>query len=322
MPADHCRVEAGAASDEDHPPDLPYLRLGEGELVQDYLASLEVDAASQGSGHGLGLLHDLLEHEVPVARFLGPCCALRHRLRALIYVLVIGPDEPYSVFPHHRGLTVVQEGDAVGEGEQGRHVAADRGLARVVGEHDAPGVAESGGHQGLLPASIHGGYDGLGAEEMFLHGQERRFKAQPLVQALLYEVCDDLAVGFRGEGMATGLQALPELEVVLHDAVVDDGYASLAVGMGVGVGVGRPAVGRPAGVSETQVPLRSGLSAGLGQLADLARRLVDLQPAAGGEDGDTGAVVAPVLQAPQAVQHGGPGVARAEVAYDPTHIAS
>jgi hypothetical protein len=67
-------------------------------------------------------------------------------------------------------------------------------------------------------------------------------------------VGDDLGVGFRDEFVPFALQLILEVQVVLDDAVMDHDDSARAIAVRVRVFLGRPAVGRPARVSDPVIP--------------------------------------------------------------------
>jgi hypothetical protein len=132
-------------------------------------------------------------------------------------------------------------------------------------------------------------------------------------------VGDHLGVGLRGEDVAVLLEGGAELVMVLDDPVVHDRDPPGAVGMGVRVAVGRGAVRRPARVPDRGRPRRCRVR--------LEERL-ERRELAGAlahnellirDDGDPGRVVAPVLQAPEAVEHDRERLVGSDVADDPAH---
>ena len=63
-------------------------------------------------------------------------------------------------------------------------------------------------------------------------------------------VGNDLSVGVRGENVAQRLQFVPQLLVILDDAVVDD-RETVVGNVGVGVLLAGNSVGGPAGMGDT-----------------------------------------------------------------------
>src|SRR5262249_2444535 len=106
--------------------------------------------------------------------------------------------------------------------------------------------------------------------------------------------------------------------VVLDDPVMDQDDAGPVIAVGVGVVLGDAAVGCPAGVGQAQRPLEApGLLELLLQHADAPDGAADVDLAV--EDRDPGRVVAPVLQALEALDQEGPGLLVPDVGDDPAH---
>ena len=108
-------------------------------------------------------------------------------------------------------------------------------------------------------------------------------------------------IGFRGELDPFALKLLLEREVIFQHAVMHDGKVAGTAGMRVGIGIGGPSVRGPAGVADA-----IGSGAGfvldrLGQLGNSTSAFTQMKlvPSAGDE---TGAVVASVFEAFQAVK--------------------
>jgi hypothetical protein len=85
-------------------------------------------------------------------------------------------------------------------------------------------------------------------------------------------VRDDFGIRLRDKPVALGDQLVLQLQVILHDAVVDHHDAAAAVPVRMRVFFGRPAVRRPARVADTKRPLRRVIAQHLFQVAQLARR--------------------------------------------------
>ncbi len=84
---------------------------------------------------------------------------------------------------------------------------------------------------------------------------------------LLDEVGDDLGVGFGDKLVALGGEFALQVEVILHDAVVDDDDAAGAVAMGMGILFSGAAVGGPAGVADAEGALEGMVAQNLFKIA-------------------------------------------------------
>ena len=131
---------------------------------------------------------------------------------------------------------------------------------------------------------------------------------------ILDQVRDHLCIRLGLERVAAGHKLVAELAEILDDAVVDDGDAARAVAVRMGVEVARPAVRGPASVSQPDPGSGRIAAERVGQDCHLAGPLLDEQIAVLGDQGYPGGVVAPVLEAPQAIQQDGPGLAWSGVA--------
>src|SRR5690606_5644957 len=116
------------------------------------------------------------------------------------------------------------------------------------------------------------------------------------------------------------LQLAAQVGGVVDDAVVDDGDLALGVQVGVGVDVGRGAVSGPAGVGDAGGALEAGRHLRL-QVAHPALGFDHLQAGGlGGGDDDARRVVAPVLQALEALQQQRRDLTPADVSDDSAHV--
>jgi len=107
----------------------------------------------------------------------------------------------------------------------------------------------------------------------------------------------DLRVRIGEKFVPLRAQALFQLDIVLHDAVVDDDHVPGPVGMGILLG--RRAVGGPPRVGEAEAALEAPLAQPR-QLVNFAFLARDLDPAVAG-DGNPGRIVPPVLKLLQCV---------------------
>jgi hypothetical protein len=99
---------------------------------------------------------------------------------------------------------------------------------------------------------------------------------------------------------------------------VDDHDPPRAILVGMGILLGRLPVGRPARVTDPPVAIEGLISEARGQTLQLARGTSTLQ-AATADDGDTGRIVATILEAPQSVEDQRNCITTANVADDATH---
>ena len=113
-----------------------------------------------------------------------------------------------------------------------------------------------------------------------------------------HEVGEDLGVGFGLEDVAAVEQRLLDGRSVLDDAVVDQGDPSRLVGVRMGIDGGWSTMGGPTGVADTGGAVRGTVGDLIGENAELAGRLADLE-AVPVQHRDPGGIVAAVFHAPQ-----------------------
>ena len=287
-------VPGGAAGQDDDPPDVAQFEVRQLDAAELDVAAVGQDPAAERIADGLGLFEDLLEHEMLVAALLDL------------------PQIPGDLLDLLGDLLVVDGGGGNALGSQGDHLAVVEvdDLARV--PHDRRDVRSQVVDALADPhhqrAALAGADDRFGvvavddghAEGPLDHAQGALdgLHQVPVVE-VLHQVSQDFGVGLRLEHVALLAELDLQGPVVLDDPVVDEGDLAGAVRMGVDP-VGRP-VGRPAGVGDAAGPAQILALAGLLQGGDLAF-LLDHELAAGPHDRQPGAVVAPVLQALEALE--------------------
>ena len=213
-----------------------------------------------------------------------------------------------------RDIALVEEDDPAGVAEHRGGIRREHVLA-LAEAHDE-GHAVAGADEPVRLAPVEHG-DGVGTPGLAQGGPHGVRDVARV--GLLDEVGEHLRVRLGRERMATRQQPAAQVAEVLDDAVVDDRDIAGAVHMGMGIEVVRPAVGRPARVGQADRGLRRRVEQCRAQVGQLARALLHEQLAAGGHEGDARGVVAPVLQAREAVEQDGRRIPRADVSDDAAH---
>ncbi len=134
-------MPGGAAGEELNARERTHVVGCELERVEADLAGLEVDAAAEGVAGGLGLLEDLLQHEVLVAALLDllriPVEA-RHRAvhggARAVPDLDLRPGEP-------RDVAVVEEDHVAGVSDERRRIGGEEALALPEAEDERRALA-------------------------------------------------------------------------------------------------------------------------------------------------------------------------------------
>ena len=292
------RVGGGAAGHDDDLVDGAQRRLVDTQLVQRQRTAL-IEAAVERIAHCRGLVVDLLFHEGVVA------------------ALLRGGDIPL----HAEGLALcllpVEGGDLVIVRSQGNDLAVIN-LDCVAGELDEAGNVGAEEVTALTQADDQRGVQTRGDDAVrvvLLDGQQRE-RALEAVGGQLHclgevAVClvvvdvqqqggRHLGVRVGDEGVALGLQLVTQGGEVLDDAVVHHREATAAHHVRVRVRIGRPTVGGPAGVADTEVGGRQrslfNLRFQVGHLACLLAAFNGVLP----HHRNTSRVVAAVLQTAQA----------------------
>ncbi len=296
--------------------DAPQPFLQPGDLVdRDVVAT--VDPAGDALAQRLGLLVDLLEHEVLVAALLGGLgrpVDRRHVTLADDPVDIGDRDAPRSQVGD---VAVLEEDDPVGMGEDRGHVRGEEALA--VAEADDERHVLAGPDEPVALADMHD-HERVRALEQ-AQGMADGVGQVALVR-LLDEVGDRLGVGLGGEGVAARLEPVPQLAEVLDDPVVDDRDLAGAVAVGMGVQVVRAAVGRPAGVGEADGRVRRAVGDGGLEVDQLAGPLLDEQVAGVVHERDARRIVAAVLEPLEALDQDRARLPRAGVADDAAHTVT
>ncbi len=110
---------------------------------------------------------------------------------------------------------------------------------------------------------------------------------------------DRLRVGFRRQRVTARLEAVAQLAEVLDDPVVDDRDVAGAVLVRVGVQIVRPAVSRPARMSQADRRVRRPVGDGRREIRQLAGLLLNLKVPGLIEEGDAARVLPAVLNPTQ-----------------------
>ncbi len=213
-----------------------------------------------------------------------------------------------------------------GQGQDGHiavgqeiHVARVVQDARNIGGHKGLALAHTDDHRRTEPRGndlvrFEGRQDAQskGPGEPLDGAADGHFKSNRLagrirVQLnLLDEVGNDLGVGLGDEFVALRDEFALQIEIVLHNAVVDYDHAAGAVAVGVGVLFRGASVRGPARVADAEGALDRMLAQNLFQVAELARSATDLKRGAGrAAHGDACRVVAAVFEAPQPLDDDG-----------------
>ena len=200
-------------------------------------------------------------------------------------------------------VTIGEKDHVAGVVEDAGDVRGDEGLA--LADADDDGRAGAGGDD-FVWLECGENAEGEGAGESLDSATKGFFKQDGLTRGfrvlldLLDEVGDNFGVGFRDEDVALVDEFAFQVEVVFNDSIVDYDDAACAVAMGVGVFFGGAAVGGPAGVADAVGAVEGMVAEDVLEIDELAGSAADFKGfVSGAADGDTGRIVAAILETPQ-----------------------
>ena len=306
---------AGAARDDVDAVDEVELFHGKVQLVDGKGAAHQT--ARKRVADDARLLVDLLEHEVGISALLG-------HVEVPIHVRDLGVLDDLAgggVIGHAFGrqpcqLAVVHDHHVARGVDHGDDVAGNVGALGALAHHQRGILARC--HDG---ARLVGGDDGQGVrahQTLACSADGGQQVGRAVAQRLLDQMRHHLGVGVAGEGMPRGLQLLAQVGEVLDDAVVHHGDAAVAAGVRMGVGLARAAVGCPARVADAAGAFEVEMPQRVRQAGNLALAVHHLELAVL-VDGHSGAVVAAILKARQALDQDALRRARARETDDSAH---
>ena len=263
---------------------------------------------------GAWLLVNLLQHEVRIAVLLGRRGVPGDRRRRLADGVAVEPDDPHALVRQHGHLAVVEDEDVARVCEDRRDVGGEEEPVRADGD-DQRRAAVFHAQEG--PRRLRADdAERVGAVESGRRTTRRAF--EPLVRVPLDQMRDDLGVRLRFERVPVALERLPQVRVVLDDAVVDDRDGLRAVAMRVRVRVTRLAMGRPARVGDAQRPLQRFARQDALEGGDLPHTPAHLEAAVVNHR-HARRVVAPIFEPLEPVHENRDGVPATDVSDDSTH---
>ena len=169
----------------------------------------------------------------------------------------------------------------------------DQGAALACGDHPVGLVLVDDG-------------EGVGADDVAQCERHGLLEGDAVgVHDVLYQLDDHLGVGLAHEVVAEPGELGAQGEVVLDDAVVDDGEAVVLGAVWVGVDVAGLAVGGPAGVCYADAAADVLAGGEVLEVIDLAAGLVDRELGVVVDQGDARAVIASVFEPLEALDQYG-----------------
>ena len=309
-------MQRRAAADDVDVLDLTQTLVGQAVVLEQNCVVL--DTRLYGVGNCLGLLHDLLEHEVLVAALFRSGHVPRYGLDLLLDWVAKLVHNNYAVRTNDGNLVIVQNNVALGAIDNGGNVGRDHVLALTNADNQRVAAACS---DDLLRVVHRDNAQCVRAAQTLYSLQNGLCEVLLLAGVqIVHQMSNCLGVGLGLELVAVRFQTLTQLLVVLDNAVMYDCYLALAAQMRMRVAVGRLAVGGPAGVTDTAstVHIAAFLLDLLLKVGDAAACLDNAQ-AILGEGSYTGGVIAAVFQAVQALNENRKRVLVSGESNDSTH---
>ena len=275
----------------------------------------EVQIVGKRVGDHLGLLMDLLLHEMPVIALVDQeRCA--HRLPER--PLDLGTrhvEDLHLAAPQDRPVAVFQIGDLVGERSERNGIGAEEHLALAVADGQRRAVARADDQ--VVVAFEHDGQRKRALQPLQCRkrGFDRLFTACHLAGD---QMGDHLGVGLRLEAVAVLGQFVAQFGEVLDDAVMD--HRNAFGEMRVRVGLVGHAMGGPAGMADADVAAERLLAEQPLQIDELPGRPAPRQGAAI-QRGDPGQVVAAIFEPFQGIDDQRRDAGMSDYCNDSTHLA-
>ena len=274
--ADHADMIRRAAGHNENAGKFTHLLNGELEIVEDDPAVL--DARGDRAAQRLGLLHDLLEHEVLVAALLGSLDVPRDAGDGLLHGLSGAVKDGITVGTHLGELTVVEIDHIFRVRHERRHVGGEEVLTRADADDQRAAVARE---EHLVRAIGAQDADRIAALQTAkcLHDGVLQVAVAGIIH--IQQVHNDLRVRLAMEPEPLSLQHLAQLHEVFDDAVLHDGELAVIAHVRVGIRLRRRAVRCPARMAEADIAVKVATVMRFGQqILDLAAGLGKLDRAA------------------------------------------
>lgn len=202
--------------------------------------------------------------------------------------------------------------------DNGRQIGGDEVFSFSLSHHHGSGIAQTGCDQPIRRLPIQSHY-GVSPPQLPHDLAKGRLKGAQLFCIETQQLGDHFRIGLGAEWDPPLQEALLQLQVVFHNAVLDHHNAPALVALGVGIFFGHAAVGGPAGMSD---PYLGGGHVGgelHQQVVQLAGSADNSQSFFGIHCGNAGRIIAPILQGAQALQQDGGSPLKTHVADNATH---
>ena len=312
----HAGMERGAAADDVNVLNVAQTLVGQAVVLE--ADRVVLDARLYSVGNCLGLLHDLLEHEVLIAALFCGGHIPVDRLDFLLDNVAELVHDNDLIRTNDSDLVVIEDDEAAGTADDSGDVGGNHVL--TLADADNERIVAAGRNDFLRVVHGHNA-ERVGAAQT-LYGREDGLRQILLLAGvkIINKVRDGLGIGLRFELVAMRLKAGAQLLVVFDDAVVHNGDLALAAEMRMRVAVGRLAVGRPAGVADAAGAVERCLVLAdfCFEVCNAAARLYDTQTVLR-KCSNTGGVIAAVFQAVKTLDQNGERVLASRETNNSTH---
>ena len=317
LPDERC-VPRGAASHEDDAPGVEKPLSVVHDARQDHVVRLGVDPAPNAVHDGLGLLEDLLEHEVRIAALFELGDAELQLLDVDLALLVVERyDLQRVVAIHDHYLAVIDIDDLVRIFHDRRRVRCQEKL--LVADTDDHRAAAACRDDLILVALLHYG-DSVCADHLLqclLDGLQQRAVVR---RTDVFDQIDQyLRVSVALECVTVFDQRLFQHPVIFDDTIVDQGDIARIGVVGMGVDVVRFAVCRPTGVGDADRSVQILGFDEMFQIGDFALAFEHVQNSFPIDQCESCAVVTAIFQAVKSFYQNGVSLPFTHVTYNSTH---
>ena len=236
-----------AAGHDEYPVKAADEVLIKAQLIENDLAFLY--SRGDGLAHGLGLLHDLLEHEVRIAALFGSADVPVDIAVLFLDGLAVFIKDLDAVGGDEGDLAVVHICHIARMLDERSNVRGDEIAAVTVAEEQRRVLACGDEAVGRILAHDAQRVSALDAVE---HAVDRGHKVPAAVIEILEQLRDDLGIGLGAEVHALRDKELLYLNIVFDDAVMHDGDVPALTQVRVGVYIVRFAMRRPARMADAE----------------------------------------------------------------------
>ena len=266
--AHHAHMVGRAAGDNIDFADAADFLLRHGQIAQHHTTLLNTGRSRLTNG--LGLLKNLLEHEVVIA-------ALFRGVHIPVNMVMLLLHRPHQTVVHtdaagtqNSHFPVVHVGNITGMTDQRRHIGGNEAAVFTVTQQQRCILAGGNHAVGVVSAYDTQCVSALHRVEHPRHGFK---KVLTVGIVIVQQLCHHFRIRFGVEGVTLCHQLSFQLGIVFDDAVVHHGDLAALADMGMGIDIVGLAVGCPTGMADTQYAGQ--VSPCMGQVTE------HLQPAAG-----------------------------------------